>query len=305
MLMQRILRYFYCSCLLCFFYTAEAQTDSSSMLARIAGPDSSGSVTLVKGTFKGTYILNTSSIEQIGKGVLQVMIMHRFGKISDGAYELFGLDNATIRLGLDYGITDRLMLTLGRSSFNKTYDASFKYRLISQSEDRIRPVSLGLNAGLAYTSVRYTDKPFMNGKYRTDYFAQLLIARKFSTNFSLQITPSWLHDNLVPNPEDKNDIFVFGAGGRIKLTKRLSINAEYNYLFPGQVETIPVHNSLSAGLDIETGGHVFQFVFSNSRGLIPNVFLANTTDSWGDGGIYFGFNISRVFSVGKATKRKW
>ena len=145
----------------------------------------------------------------------------------------------------------------------------------------------------------------MNGKYRTDYFTQLLLARKFSTKFSLQLTPSWIHYNLVPEAIDKNNVFVLGAGGRIKLTKRLSINAEYNYLFNNQVVTNKVYNSLSAGLDIESGGHVFQFVFSNSRGLIPTVFLPQTTDSWGDGGIYFGFNISRVFSVGNSARKKW
>ena len=145
----------------------------------------------------------------------------------------------------------------------------------------------------------------MSSTYRTKYFTQLLVARKFNTAFSLQLTRSWLHYNLVPTSLDKNNIFVLGAGGRAKISKRISVNAEYNYLFPDQVVSTDVYNSLSAGIDIETGGHVFQFVFSNSRGLVPTVFLTNTTDSWTDGEIYFGFNISRVFNLSKSNNRKW
>lgn len=293
------------ACSLTTASSVTAQKDSGALMSTLSAQQDTMVQAVVNSTFKGTYILNTASVENVGKGVLQVMIMHRFGRISDGAYELFGLDNATIRLGLDYGITDRFMVTVGRSSFQKAFDASLKYRILRQATNKGQPVSLSLNTGITYTNLRYPDKPYMNGKYRTDYFTQLLLARKFSTKFSLQLTPSWIHYNLVPEAIDKNNVFVLGGGGRIKLTKRLSINAEYNYLFNNQVVTNKVYNSLSAGLDIETGGHVFQFVFSNSRGLIPTVFLPQTTDSWGDGGIYFGFNISRVFSVGNSARKKW
>ncbi|MBZ5856771.1 DUF5777 family beta-barrel protein [Flavihumibacter profundi] len=279
---------------------AMAQNDSASLLNELSGMAPEMANLPVTGTFKGTYILNTASIESPAKGVLQVMIMHRFGKLSDGAYDLFGLDNATIRLGLDYGITDRLMVGIGRSSFEKNFDGSLKYKILRQTTDNKYPLSISLNTGLTYTTLRYADQPYLDATYRTKYFTQLMLAKKFSTAFSLQVTPSWLHYNLVPEAVDKNNIFVLGAGGRIKLTKRLSINGEYNYLFPNQVVSKEVYNSLSAGLDIETGGHVFQFIFTNSRGLVPPVFLANTTDSWGKGGIYFGFNISRVFNTGQA-----
>jgi Membrane bound beta barrel domain (DUF5777) len=284
----------FCSFFLLLFNQLQAQADTTLQTAADIN---------TKATFKGTYILNTPSIQQVGKGVLQVMIMHRFGKISNGAYELFGLDNATIRLGLDYGISNRLMVTVGRSSFQKTYDAALKYRVMSQTTTNSKPVSIGINLGLLYNTFRFPEKPNLSGKDRMHYFTQLLIARKFSNKVSVQITPSWLHDNLASGAGDKNNQLVIGAGGRCKITKRLSINAEYNYLLPNQIASFKVHNALSAGLDIETGGHVFQFVFSNSRGLVPNVYLANTTDTWADGGIYFGFNIARVFSVGKATRQ--
>lgn len=282
-----------------------AQQDSLSLLQTMAGLETQAPGMPVKGSFKGTYILNTPSVENIGKGVLQVMIMHRFGKISDGAYQLFGLDNATIRLGFDYGITDRLMVGIGRSSFEKTYDASAKYQLLRQSTDGKIPLSISLNGGFSYMTLKFADKDYLNATYRTSYFTQVLIARKFSPAFTLQLTPSLLHYNLVPETADHNTVLVMGAGGRFKLTKRMSLNAEYNYLFPDQVVSEKVYSSLSAGLDIETGGHVFQFVFSNSQGLVPTNFLGRTTDSWGKGGIYFGFNISRVFNTGKSKTRSW
>lgn len=253
----------------------------------------------VTGTFKGTYIQNTQSVEGVGAGVMQVMIMHRFGRISDGLYELFGLDNASIRLGLDYGINEKLMVGIGRSSFEKTLDASIKYRLLTQRSDNSIPITAAIYTGLAYVTLHYPDKAYYDSKYRTRYFTQLLLARKFSPKWSLQLTPSWLHYNLVPQKEDKNDVFALGLGGRVKFTKRMSLNVDYNYMFPGQVVTTETYNSLSAGIDIETGGHVFQFVFSNSRGLVPTSFISQTTEKWGDGDIYFGFNLSRVFQLKK------
>lgn len=294
-----------CMLLLCGINPLLAQQDSLSLQKTMADLESGTPKMPVKGSFKGTYILNTPSVENIGKGVLQVMIMHRFGRLGDGAYQLFGLDNATIRLGFDYGITDRLMIGIGRSSFEKTYDASFKYQLLRQSTDGAIPISMSINAGLSYMTLKFSDKDYLNATYRTSYFTQLLIARKFSPALTLQLTPSALHYNLVPETADHNTVLVLGAGGRYKLTKRMSLNAEYNYLFPDQVVSIKVYPSLSAGLDIETGGHVFQFVFSNSQGLVPTNFLGRTVDSWGKGGIYFGFNISRVFNTGRAKSRSW
>jgi opacity protein-like surface antigen len=291
--------------LLTGFNIIQAQQDSVSLQKTMAELEAATPRLPVKGSFKGTYILNTPSVENIGRGVLQVMIMHRFGRLSDGAYQLFGLDNATIRLGLDYGITDRLMIGIGRSSFEKTYDASVKYQLMRQSTDGVIPVSISINGGLSYMTLKFSDKDYLNATYRTSYFTQLLLARKFSSSFTLQLTPSVLHYNLVPETADHNTVLVLGAGGRYKLTKRMSVNAEYNYLFPNQVVSTKVYPSLSAGLDIETGGHVFQFVFSNSQGLVPTNFLGRTVDSWGKGGIYFGFNISRVFNTSRAKSRSW
>jgi hypothetical protein len=257
-----------------------------------------GKASRVTGTFKATQIINTPTVESPGKNGLNFLIMHRFGRINQGGYELFGLDNASIRFGLDYGINDRFAIGVGRSSLEKTYDASFKWKMLRQTENTM-PVSVSLYEAMTHTTLHYTDKPYLEGKYRNAYESALLIARKFSSSFSLQLTPIWLHYNLVPTAEDKNDVFALGVGGRMKLSKRISINAEYNWLPTDQLPSTDIFHSLSFGLDIETGGHVFQLIFSNSEGMIGPYYLGKTTGNWADGDIFFGFNISRAFNLKK------
>ena len=254
---------------------------------------------VVKSTFKATQIINTPTIEAPEKKGLQFLIMHRFGRVNEGAYALFGLDNASIRFGLDYGIDDRFSIGIGRSSLDKTYDGSFKWSLLRQTKNKI-PVSVSLYGLVTHTTLRFTDKPYIKGKYRMAYQSSLLIAKKFSSNFSLQLTPSWIHFNLVPTVADKNDLVALGIGGRMKLSKRVSINAEYNYLPSEQVVSTNIHNSLSFGIDIETGGHVFQLIFSNSEGMVGPAYIARTPGEWGNGDIFFGFNISRAFNMKKS-----
>jgi hypothetical protein len=253
----------------------------------------------IRGTFKATHIVNTQTVEQPGKKVLEFLIMHRFGQLNQGAYNLYGLDFATLRLGFNYGITDRLSIGIGRSSLDKVFDGDIKYKLLRQTEDNTMPVSVSIYSSVAYISLEYTDKPYLTDQYRFIYTNELLIARKINQNLSLQLTPVWEHFNLTPTAMDKNDVFAVGIGGRFRLTKRMSIDGEYNYLLPNQIQSITVYNSLSLGIDFETGGHVFQLVFSNSQGMVEPYYLTKTTDTWGKGGIYFGFNISRVFNFKK------
>ena len=252
----------------------------------------------ITGTFKATQIINTPTIESPGKKGLQFLIMHRFGRINEGGYALFGLDNATIRFGLDYGINDRFSIGVGRSSFDKTYDASFKWKVLRQTQNKM-PVSVSLYELFTRTTLRDSTKPYYTGKYRNAYESALLIARKFSSKLSLQLNPVWIHYNLVPTPEDNNDVFCLGFGGRMKISKRVSINAEYNLLPDDQIVSMDIFNSLSFGIDIETGGHVFQLIFSNSEGMVGPSYFGKTTGNWADGDIYFGFNISRAFNFKK------
>ena len=252
----------------------------------------------VKGTFNGTTILNLQSVEQPAKNVLEFIIMHRFGRINDGAYNFFGLDNATLRMGLNYGISNRLTIGVGRSSLDKAFDGSVKYKLLRQKE-KAAPLSMSLFTSIVYPTLKYTDKPYLKKTHRKIYTSQIIIARKFNKNLSLEIIPTWIHFNLVPKAIDKNDIMALGMGGRMKVTKRMSINAEYDYVPSGQLKSTTIYNSFSTGIELETGGHVFQLIFTNSDGMVEPYYLAKTLGSWKKGDIYFGFNISRVFNLKK------
>lgn len=286
--------------IICSFvsFSGVAFAQDSSLLNLLNDSTDGNAASVITGTFKATQIVNTPTIEAPAKQSLQFMIMHRFGKLNEGGYELFGLDNAVIRFALDYGVTEKLSVGIGRSSHEKVYDASVKYKLLRQKESGM-PVSVSVYGLLANTRLRYSDKPYLNTKYRTMYTTQLLLARKMNSKLSLQLAPAWIHFNLVPTPQDQNDVFAISVGGRMKLTKRMSVNAEYNLLPSGQLVTTKTYNSLSAGLDLETGGHVFQLIFSNSVGMIAPYYLAKTEGNWGKGDIYFGFNITRIFDFKK------
>jgi hypothetical protein len=252
----------------------------------------------VKGTFNGTTVLNLQSVEQPAKNVLEFMIMHRFGRVNEGAYNFFGLDNATLRLGLSYGITNRLTIGIGRSSLDKAFDGSVKFKLMQQREQG-NPISMNLFASIVYPTQKYSDKPYLERHHRKIYTTQIIAARKFNKSLSLEIVPTWTHFNLVPKAVDKNDIIALGMGGRLKVTKRMSINAEYDYVPSGQLKSTNIYNSFSTGLEFETGGHVFQLIFTNSDGMVEPYYLAKTFGTCGKGDIYFGFNISRVFNLKK------
>lgn len=251
-------------------------------------------------TFKTTRVIKGQSIESPARGNLLFVVSHQFGRVNSGAYEFFGLDQATIHLGLEYGISDRLALGIGRSSFKKTFDGYIKYRILRQSTGlKTMPFTVSYFGNMIINSFKWQEPERDNYfSSRLQYTHQLLIARKFGNAFSLQVTPTFIHRNLVPKKKDQNDVFAIGAGGRLKLTQRMSINAEYFYLLPG--ETVDnFKNSLSIGFDIETGGHVFQLFFSNSAGLIEEYFIAETTGDWLGGDIHFGFHINRTFLIKK------
>ncbi|NBY29993.1 MAG: hypothetical protein EBQ67_04050 [Sphingobacteriia bacterium] len=248
-------------------------------------------------TFKSTRIINTHSIENVAAGVLDFRIMHRFGAINGGWYELWGLDQAGMRMSLDYGVTPWLTVGGGRTNVGKAYDGFLKIKILRQSSGSVeRPVSVSLVSGGIASSLRW-DQPERKNYFtsRLTYYHQLLIARKISEEISLQLTPTMLHRNLVASPEIPNDLWALGTGGRLKLSSRVSANLDYIWL-PKAAE-LNVRNNLSLGVDIETGGHVFQLHVSNGRGLNEGQFIAGSVGNWNDGTVYFGFNLSRVFTV--------
>jgi hypothetical protein len=262
-------------------------------------PDEEPTIDYATAGFKTTRIINGHSFEMNSEGVLDFKISHRFGWINGGAYELFGLDAASIRIGLDYGVTPWLNVGVGRSSVGKMYDGFMKLKFLrQQTGKRNIPISMLWVSDLAVSSLRNTNSdldPYLNS-HRLFYTHQLIVGRKFTEGFSLQFMPSLVHRNLVLTREESNDVIVFGVGGRLKLSKRVALNVEYYYALPNQLDP-RYTNSLSIGFDIETGGHVFQLHFTNSTGMVENAFMTETTGDWLNGDIHFGFNVSRVFTV--------
>ncbi|MGE5383965.1 MAG: DUF5777 family beta-barrel protein [Omnitrophica WOR_2 bacterium] len=257
-------------------------------------------------SFKTSRVVLGQSIESPAKKTLQFLVQHNFGSLNQGPYTFFGLDQSTIRLGFEYGITDRLSAGIGRSSYHKTFDGSLKYKILRQSTGkRVMPLSLSVYGSGELNTLKPVDQTQkVQFSSRLSYVAQLLIARKFSSNLTLQLSPTYIHKNLVKTRADQNDIFAAGLGGRVKLTKRTSMNAEYFYLLPGATAD-NYRNCLSLGFDIETGGHVFQLRFTNAQPLFESAFIAETTSRWNKGGIYFGFTINRIFNVGKHGETDW
>jgi hypothetical protein len=271
------------------------KTDEEDLLSLLGGEEEQ---TYTTATFKTTRIINMHSVENAAAGVMDFRISHRFGFINTGAYDLFGLDQALMRIGLEYGITDRLMVGMGRSNVNKAYDSFLKYKILRQgSGKRNIPLSISYFASAVCNTVKWAD-PNRDNYFssRMQYTHQLLIARKFNSDLSLQLTPTLVHKNLVPTLQDKNDILAMGFGGRYKLTQRFSVNGEYIYVLPNQI-TSTFYNSLSLGVDIETGGHVFQLHLTNSTSMLEPGFITESVGQWKKGGIHFGFNVSRVFTV--------
>lgn len=249
-------------------------------------------------SFKTTRVINAHSLENTAKGVLDLKISHRFGFLNTGIYELFGLDGATMRFGFDYGVNDRLMVGWGRSTVEKAYDSFVKYKILRQSTGKKNmPITLAVMSGISVNTLRWQNPDRPNYfTSRLSYTHQIIVGRKFSEKFTLQLMPTVVHRNLVRTIEEANDVYTLGAAFRQKLTKRMAINGEYFYVLPNQLANGYV-NSFSIGFDIETGGHVFQLHFTNSTAMTEKGVITETSGDWLNGDIHFGFNVSRVFTV--------
>ncbi len=255
---------------------------------------------LVKNAFKATRVINSQSMEFLSPGTMDFIILHRFGQISEGASNFFGLDQASMRMALDFGLTNNLMVGIGRSTYKKEVDGFFKYAPIRQSTGANSfPATIAIAAGTTLNTLPWSD-PLRQNYFtsRMAYYTQLIIGRKFSDKFSLQLSPTMVHQNLVASSSMSNDAFAAGIGGRYKVSKRIALTWDYSYLLYG-VDMDLYNNPLSIGVDIETGGHVFQLHFSNSTGMNERAFLTETTGSWDKTEIRFGFNLSRMFQIKK------
>ena len=244
--------------------------------------------------FKGLKIVNFESTKLVAKGELNFIVSHRFGSVEGGIDSFFGLDEAVTRLNFVYGLSETINIGVSRSSFLKIYDVTAKYRIIRQKEKGFPFTIVGFNAILINTALDKDNMPLLEFKHRLGYTAQLLISRKVNTDLTLQLAPTFFHDNYVAFDTQSNSQVAIGIGGRHKLGKRWSINADYG-LHLNRADNSPFKNPLSIGFDLETGGHVFQMHFSNVQAMNTNGFLGQGTGDWTDGDIYFGFNLSRTF----------
>ncbi|MCB0402859.1 MAG: hypothetical protein KDD41_12300 [Flavobacteriales bacterium] len=261
----------------------------------------------VTATFKAIKLINANTIETTKKKTLDFRITHRFGNMETsnaaGKHTLYGLDNASnIRFSLDYGLTDKLSVGVGRSKTREHIDLNLKYRFLEQKEKGL-PVSAAYYTNMAISPV--ADVPEDKFANRLSYVHQLIIASKITPGISLEVLPTFVHRNYVDksnlhpknNSADENDLMALGFGGRFKLTKRFALVADY---FMGFSEfrdgDNAYYDALAVGVEIETGGHVFHINLSNSEGIIENDFIPNTRGSWGKEEYKLGFNISRVFT---------
>jgi Membrane bound beta barrel domain (DUF5777) len=283
----------------CFCISAFAQEDLDSILN--SAEEKRKVITLA--TFKTTRIINFHSIETVGKRTLDFRISHRFGVINSGVDNFWGIDGgASIRLGLEYSYDGRLMVGLGRTSYQKLLDGFLKYRLLRQTDGDEMPISVTLFSGMYATMAKDPLKKVTGfDRYdkfysRLSYNYQAIIGRKFGTNFSAQIAPWFVHMNQVDLLKDGNDIYGVSGAVRYKFTRTMALTAEYAYRMNDYTDR-DFYDSFGLGFEIETGGHVFQMHVTNSFGLSENQFLPYTDTKWGDGGIRIGFNVSRVFTL--------
>ncbi len=284
---------FFCSFLL------TVQLQAQSLLKDVE--DSIPANEKVTGAFKSTRVINAHSIEMLHKGNLDFRIMHRFSPVSTGIKELYGLDRASMRISFDYGLTDNTTFGFGRSTFRKELDLFIKTRVLQQSTGAsAMPFSLVVAAGgLVWTEESFEPvKP--NFSDRSSYYLQFIAGRKFSSIFSFQISPIIVHSNTPANEGDDNTIFAMGGGARFKVSRRMALTVDYHHPF-GNLNAITT-DPLSIGLDIETGGHVFQLQFSNAVGMNERAYITETTGNFFKGDIRFGFNLSRIFKTGKHKK---
>lgn len=248
----------------------------------------------ISSVFKGLKIINMESTKLAAKNDFYFVISHRFGSVKSGIKDLFGLDNSNIRFSFIYGFSDWFNVGLSRSSSNKTYDAHLKYRLLQQEKGKSPVTIVGFNSMEYNTGLDAVNYPLLESKHRYTFAHELLISRKFNEKFSLEATPIYLHQNFVENDLQKNAQYILGLGGRYKISKRVIINAEY-HAHMNRVANSKYRNPISLGVDIETGGHIFQLHVTNAQLMNESGYMTKAVGNWGKGDVFFGFNIWRVF----------
>lgn len=270
--------------------TSWAQDDLLKELDTVENPKKE----IEMAAFKSLQICNMQSTKLAVKNEWYFVVSHRFGDLTQGFNNFFGLDNALTKIGGIYGVSNWLNIGVSRHTYNKNYELAVKYKLANQEINGFPVTIVGYNTFDVNTKLEKEEYPLLKDSQRLSYLTQLLISRKFSDSFSLELSPVYIHKNLYDKEiENKNELLI-AIGGRYKLTKRISVNAEYATRINAK-NSNTFHNPLSTGIDIETGGHVFQMVFSNSQPMNDVAYFSNSVGKWFEGPFYFGFNMYRVF----------
>ncbi|KRD12107.1 hypothetical protein ASE21_21345 [Flavobacterium sp. Root901] len=275
--------------ILLFFLFPLLTFSQTDLLSGVETPSAKEKVT---SAFKALKIVNLESTKLAAKGDLYFVVAHRFGSVKDGFEGFYGLDNANTQIKFIYGLTNGLNVSAARSEF--AYDFATKYMLFPQIKDGFPVTIAGFNSLSINNTLKESLYPKLQFKDRLTYVAQLLISRKFSEKLSLEIVPSFFHQNFVEDIDQSNTQYAVGFGGRYKFAKRWSLNMDYSAHLNRAANSL-YKNPLSIGFDLETGGHVFQMHFTSSQAIDEAGYLGRTTGDWTKGDIFFGFNLARVF----------
>ena len=245
-------------------------------------------------------IAGMSTVTNLKKGDLNSVIMHNFGLVSTGIEEFWGLDQgAAVRLGVDFGISDRLSIGIGRTSIEDNVDVRFKYTILRQlTSDKI-PVEIAVKGDLGINTQKNTRFDDFLFQERLNYFGSIMVARKFNKKITLQIAPMLSHFNTVvietQNVKPINTHFALGIGGRLKLSERKSLTFEFIPVISEKIQDTKNHFAL--GYEIETGGHVFQMFFMSGKWFTEQHLITRTTTDFFKSDFRLGFNVNRIFGL--------
>ena len=244
--------------------------------------------------FKGLKVINFESTKLVANKGFSFIVSHRFGTVKDGFQNLFGLDQAVTHLNFVYGISENVNISASRSSNQKIYELGSKIRLVKQRKGE-NPFNIVVYSSvLANTGLDKDNLPKLEFKHRLSYVAQLLVSRKMNSKLSFILSPTFFHDNYISDDYQNNSQYGIGFGGRYKIGKRWSLNTEYGVHLNRSNNSL-YNNPFSIGVDLETGGHVFQLHFTNSQAMNTNGVFGTSTGDWTEGDVYFGFNLARSF----------
>lgn len=252
-------------------------------------------------TFMAPRNINLYTVEHLSKGELHYSIMHTFGEVHTGARNLWGIDQgANVRFSFEYGISDKYSFVIGRSSMDKVIDAGSRISVLQQTVSNSTPVSVSV---IPLIGINSSDLSFLDEEYkltdRLHYSLSVPVARKFSNRLSLQVSPNFAHFNRV-GPElnlsntETNNYLSTAFSGRYKYSERGAFSFQF---IPAILATEGLSNNIAIGIDIETGGHVFQMFFTTSRALHEPYIIGSDNGNFFDREFRFGFNINRLFQL--------